>query len=192
MFLNKNKQQVKVFSESFSATDYSISKDEKGIVFPFSDKKDIDNEVICSSIINHKNIETCLIKHTEIRLVKCKNNVLTYQQIPTIGIEIMPNIYDSLKELFDNESSNFIMEVNIPNKELATKVNTDKLQPFVEIYNRFNTRNCIDTSLVKEKQKSHKYLSKDCNILLKGLKEDFPNIHSIFYSISFDSNKGTE
>lgn len=180
MFLNKNKQQIRVFPESFSGTDYSVSNDEKGIVFPFSEKKDIENEIICSSIINHKDIETCLIKHSEIRLVKCKKGVLTYKQIPTIGIEILPNVDESLNELFENNSSNFIMEVNIPNKALATKVNTDKLQPFIEIYNKFNTRNYIDTSLVKEKQKIYKsyhslkylsdspveQLSPDLNLLL--------------------------
>lgn len=191
MFLSKNKEQIKISAESFSATDYSVFKgDEKGIVFPYSEKKIIENEIICSSIINHRHTETCLIKHSEIRLVKCKNQVLTYQQIPTIGVEILPNTDESLSELFSNNSSNFIMEVNIPNKTLAFNVNTDKLQPFIEIYNKFNAKNYIDISLVKEKQKVRlkhtEYYTKffgspihpfdhNLNQITSSIFEDFPN-----------------
>lgn len=139
-----NNQEIHLSKESFSGTDLKLDKDETGICYPFDENKDFTKSFVCSSIINHKDGDRYLIKHSEIREAYCINKNLTYIEYPTIGVVLFENTKAQLDVL---SAPKYYYESP---EDITIKLDkNNKLEIINNIYRKFNTFILVDPNLVE-------------------------------------------
>lgn len=146
-------KELSLSHQSFSGTDYGKSKDDIGIVFPYDIDSDIKNGLSASSIIDHHNDDSHLIKHTEVRVCNKGKDKLEYEELETIGLVIQDLEDDKVSEarmfIFDEkqEEELFYYEAEKPIK-LSNEIIT-----LMNVYDKFKyTFVDIKEDLVKKKE----------------------------------------
>lgn len=170
-----NIKPLKLRHQSFSDTDTCKTSGKLGVVYPFDIDEDINNFVVASSIIDHSNDNSHLLKHTEVRIADKVDDTLEYQLIDnTVGVVLLndDNYNKALDTYFKANTFKESKYCEINNNYDIINIDCNLEQ----IYRNSNTEVIISDKNISRKQYKKNIIDEDMNSFIELYKGDFLDV----------------